>query len=68
MRALIRYAYEGEDATEPGNDQLRHLEQAVAGAHSKADAMDLLVACMSPARHHSAAGLMATRMFVRLQP
>jgi len=67
-RALIRYPYDGsgEDAALAGNDQLRHLEQAVALAGSRADAMQLLVDCMSPARHHTAAGLMATRMFVRL--
>lgn len=67
MRTLIRYPYQGlagEHAAE--DDQLRALEQAVALAPTKADAMNLLIEQMSPARHHSAAGLMATRMFVRL--
>ena len=69
QRALIRHAYDSDDqSAAPGNDQLRHLEQAVALADSKADAMQLLIAAMSPARHHTAAGLMATRMFVRLLP
>jgi hypothetical protein len=67
VRTLIRYPYEGlagEHAAE--SDQLRSLEQAVALAPTKADAMALLIEQMSPARHHSAAGLMATRMFTRL--
>ncbi|QYF95892.1 iron-containing redox enzyme family protein [Massilia sp. PAMC28688] len=67
LRTLIRYPYQGlagEHAAE--DDQLRALEQAVALAPTKADAMNLLIEQMSPARHHSAAGLMATRMFVRL--
>ena len=66
-RTLIRYPYAGkagEHAAE--SDQLRSLEQAVAMAPTKADAMALLLAQMSPARHHSAVGLMATRMFTRL--
>ena len=66
-RTLIRYPYKGqagEHAAE--SDQLRRLEQAVALTPTKADAMALLIEQMSPARHHSAAGLMATRMFVRL--
>lgn len=66
-RTLIRYPYAGlagEHAAQ--SDQLRSLEQAVAMAPTKADAMALLIEQMSPARHHSAAGLMATRMFTRL--
>ncbi len=66
-RTLIRYPYAGlagEHAAE--SDQLRSLEQAVAMASTKADAMALLIEQMSPARHHTAAGLMATRMFTRL--
>ena len=67
QRTLIRYPYAGlagEHAAE--SDSLRSLEQAVALAPTKADAMALLIEQMSPARHHSAAGLMATRMFTRL--
>lgn len=67
LRTLIRYPYQGlasEHAAQ--DDQLRALERAVALAPTKADAMNLLIEQMSPARHHSAVGLMATRMFVRL--
>ncbi|WP_229509196.1 iron-containing redox enzyme family protein [Massilia sp. CCM 8734] len=66
-RALIRYPYAGQAGEhEAENDQLRKLEQAVALAPSTNAAMKLLTAHMSPARHHTPTGLMATRMFVRL--
>lgn len=66
-RALIRYKYAGEHGEhEAENDQLRRLEQAVALAPSTSAAIKLLIAHMSPARHHTPTGLMATRMFVRL--
>ena len=66
-RTLIRYPYSGQAGEHAAqSDQLRSLEQAVAMASTKADAMALLIEQMSPARHHSAAGLMATRMFTRL--
>ncbi len=66
-RTLIRYRYEGvADEHAAHNDALRSLEQAVAMAPTKADAMALLIEQMTPARHHSAVGLMATRMFTRL--
>ena len=66
-RPLIRYRYQVQDSEHAtGDDLLRSLEQAVALAPTKADAMTLLIEQMSPARHHGAAGLMATRMFVGL--
>jgi cobyrinic acid a,c-diamide synthase len=45
---------------------LRALEQAVAEQGSKGSAMDMLIPLMSPANHHSAAGLMATRLYRQL--
>ena len=67
LRSLIRYNYDAGGADPAAHDdQLRSLEQAVALAPTKADAMALLIEQMSPARHHLAAGLMATRMFTRL--
>ena len=66
-RTLIRYPYAGMAGEHDAeSDLLRSLEQAVALAPTKADAMSLLIEHMSPARHHGAAGLMATRMFTRL--
>ncbi len=38
----------------------------MAGAAGKQEAMELLGALMSPEVHHTAAGLMATRMYTRL--
>ncbi|KUM43345.1 iron-containing redox enzyme family protein [Pseudomonas sp. EpS/L25] len=42
------------------------LEQRLASQPSRAAAMALLVEQLSPARHHSRAGLLATRLFVSL--
>ncbi|MBQ5950444.1 iron-containing redox enzyme family protein [Massilia sp. ST3] len=50
---------------EPDNE-LRLLEQQVAAASGKQEAMDLLARLMSPEVHHTAAGLMATRMYTQL--
>jgi CheY-like chemotaxis protein len=62
-RGLIRrHEHEDDDA---GNE-LRLLEQRVAAAAGKHEAMDMLRTLMSPALHHNAPGLMATRMFSRL--
>jgi hypothetical protein len=62
-RGLIRrHAHQDED----GGNELRLLEQRVAAAAGKAEAMEMLRALMSPALHHNATGLMATRMFSRL--
>ncbi|MFC4931611.1 iron-containing redox enzyme family protein [Massilia sp. GCM10023247] len=48
------------------DNELGLLEQRVAAAAGKAEAMTLLTELMSPAHHHSAAGLMATRMYTQL--
>jgi hypothetical protein len=62
-RGLIRRrpARDTESANELGL-----LEQRVAAAAGKSEAMALLLALMTPAQHHSAAGLMATRMYTQL--
>lgn len=65
-RPFIRHADLGDAGRGPGHDRLRALEREVASAPDKAGAMRVLLAHMSPARHHTAAGLMATRMFSRL--
>lgn len=62
-RGLIRrHAHEDED----GDNELRQLETRVAAAAGKHEAMDMLAGLMTPALHHTPAGLMATRMFARL--
>lgn len=60
-RGIVRH--HGDD----GNDSpLRQLEQQVATLGSKQAAMQLLLARMTPARHHHPLGLMATRMYRQL--
>jgi hypothetical protein len=62
-RGLIRrHAHEDED----NDNELRQLEARVAAASGKHEAMEMLAGLMSPALHHTPAGLMATRMFARL--
>ncbi|MCA1857738.1 iron-containing redox enzyme family protein [Massilia oculi] len=51
---------------EAPDNELRLLEEQVAAAPGKQQAMALLGDLMSPAAHHGAAGLMATRMYTRL--
>ncbi|TFW11323.1 iron-containing redox enzyme family protein [Massilia arenosa] len=61
-RGLIRH-----HATEPAaRNELHELEEQVASLGSKDEVMALLASLMSPTTHHTAVGLMATRMFSRL--
>ena len=46
--------------------ELRLLEEKLAALSSKEEMMAALVPLMSPALHHTSAGLMATRIFARL--
>lgn len=63
-RGLIRRRYP-DDPLQWEGCELQQLEAQLA-ASSRADAMQILIPLMSPERHHSATGLMATRMFRRL--
>jgi hypothetical protein len=63
-RGLIRRRTAGADIA--GDQELRQLEERVAGATGKPDAMSMLARLMSPSVHHTAIGLMATRMYSRL--
>ncbi len=67
-RGVIRHhpAREADLDAGDGGSELRRLEQRLAAAGSKPAAMAMLIDLMSPARHHSAAGLMATRIFRQL--
>jgi hypothetical protein len=61
-RGLIRRRSAGT-----GGDTERHqLEQRVATANGRPEAMAMLARLMSPSAHHTALGLMATRMYSRL--
>jgi hypothetical protein len=64
VRGLIRRHANLDDA-DAGNE-LRLLEQQVAAANGKQDAMALLGRLLSPEIHHTAVGLMATRMYTQL--
>ena len=63
-RGLIRRRRSGADSA--GDADLRELEQKVAAAAGKSEAMAMLAGLMSPAVHHTAIGLMATRMYSQL--
>ena len=63
-RALIRHRYDGDAQAWQACD-LRRLEAQLASSN-RDQAMETLIPLMSPALHHSPAGLMATRMFRRL--
>ncbi|WEF34454.1 iron-containing redox enzyme family protein [Pseudoduganella chitinolytica] len=66
-RGLIRHRFpEDEHAWESIGCELRLLEARLAATGSKDEAMDMLVGLMAPDRHHTSAGLMATRVFSRL--
>jgi hypothetical protein len=62
-RGLIRRRGPG---TLVGDSELHELEDRVAGAAGKAEAMTMLAQLMSPSLHHTAIGLMATRLYSRL--
>ena len=66
-RGIIRHRFpDGARGQESITCELRLLEAKLAAADSKEEAIAMLIALMSPASHHSAAGLMATRVFSRL--
>lgn len=48
------------------NRELRHLENTLSALTEKEEVLDQLVPLLSPARHHTPSGLMATRIFTRL--
>lgn len=66
-RGIIRHRFpDDEHAWETIACELRLLEAKLAASDSKEEAFAMLTALMSPASHHTSAGLMATRIFSRL--
>jgi hypothetical protein len=61
-RGLIRRRAAGGG----GDTELHQLEERVAAAAGKPEAMAMLAQLMSPSVHHTAIGLMATRMYSQL--
>jgi hypothetical protein len=58
-----------QDSADSDNDfnmELRMLEEKLAALASKEETMNLLAGLISPANHHTAPGLMATRIFTRM--
>jgi len=64
-RGLLRQRSGAVAAVESASE-LSLLEQRLAACTNRDDAMRLLIPLMSPAHHHSAAGLMATRIYRKL--
>lgn len=69
-RSIIRdhCSRSGPESSDPRlfNEELRLLEEKIARCGSKRDAMSYLTDLMAPGLHHTAAGLMATRIFTQL--
>jgi hypothetical protein len=66
-RGIIRHRFpDDEHAWEAIACELRLLEAKLAASDSKEEAIGMLTALMSPASHHTSAGLMATRIFSKL--
>ncbi len=66
-RGIIRHRFpDDEHAWEAIACELRLLEAKLAASDSKEEAIAMLTALMSPASHHTSAGLMATRIFSKL--
>jgi hypothetical protein len=66
-RGIIRHRFpDDEHAWEAIACELRLLEAKLAASDSKEEAITMLTALMSPASHHTSAGLMATRIFSKL--
>lgn len=56
----------GDNAENDFNAELRSLEQQLASCSSREETMAMLTDLMSPADHHTAPGLMATRIFTKM--
>jgi hypothetical protein len=63
-RGVIRNQHQMEDSDV--TVELRLLEQKIFNSKDKRAAMKILIDLMSPSRHHTRAGLMATRIFNKL--
>jgi len=59
-------AHGGTIELAPRLEELRELEEKVASSEGKSEAMAMLAQLMSPSVHHTAIGLMATRMYSQL--
>jgi hypothetical protein len=65
-RGIIRHRFAGDTAADGAGSELSLLEKQVAAMGSRDQAMSALRELMTPAGHHTNAGLMATRIFTKL--
>lgn len=65
-RGIIRHRFAGDAVCEGASAELSLLEKQLAAMGSREQAMSALRELMSPASHHTNAGLMATRIFSKL--
>lgn len=61
-RSVIRKKYQQDDVDD-FTIELRSLEEKLCATSNKKTMMEMLIKLMSPANHHTHAGLMATRVF-----
>jgi len=67
QRGLLRHRFDADlGEEEQGLSELRQLERQLSESGDKEAAMAMLIRLMSPAHHHSAVGLMATRIYNQL--
>lgn len=66
QRPLLRAHHQRSDNDAGFSAELRLLERQIGAMADKRQAMRHLAALMSPANHHTPAGLMATRLFQRM--
>jgi hypothetical protein len=60
------YIQASDGAPDDFNMELRLLEDGITASPNTEETMDLLIRLMSPVHHHTAPGLMATRLFTQL--
>jgi hypothetical protein len=60
------YIQASDGAPNDFNMELRLLEDGITASPNTEETMDLLIRLMSPVHHHTAPGLMATRLFTQL--
>ncbi|HWL28280.1 MAG TPA: iron-containing redox enzyme family protein [Burkholderiaceae bacterium] len=65
-REASSYIDDSDEAPDDFDMELRLLEDGLSASPNSDEAMDLLIRLMSPVHHHTAPGLMATRLFTQL--
>ncbi|NGM88452.1 iron-containing redox enzyme family protein [Parapusillimonas sp. SGNA-6] len=65
-REASSYIDDSDDVDDDFDMELKLLEETISASPDTEDAMALLIRLMSPVHHHTAPGLMATRLFTQL--